>query len=216
MLTLNCKKMSKSTDNNVYPHEIFSGENSIFSRSFSPSVVRFFMMQAHYTSILDLSQDALEAAEKGYQRLMEAIHAVSALKGNANKSNFDLGAWVDRCYAAMNDDFNTPVLIAQLFEAVKQVNLLKEGPTYLTDTDVQLLSYTLKTFTFEVLGLRDESKIDADHFEKLSGVIELLIDQRNKARDRRDFSTSDQIRDQLLGLGIQLKDSKDGTTFSIS
>jgi Cysteinyl-tRNA synthetase len=173
-------------------------------------------MQAHYTSILDLSQDALEAAEKGYQRLMESIHAVSALKGNGNTSNFDLGAWVDRCYAAMNDDFNTPVLIAQLFEAVKQVNLLKEGQTNLTDTDVQLLSQTLKTFTFEVLGLRDESKIDTSHFEKLSSVIELLIEQRNKARERRDFSTSDQIRDQLLDLGIQLKDSKDGTTFSIS
>jgi cysteinyl-tRNA synthetase len=108
------------------------------------------------------------------------------------------------------------VLIAQLFEAVKQVNLLKEGQLKLTEADVQLLSHTLNTFTFDVLGLRDESKIDAGHFEKLSGVIELLIDQRNKARERRDFAASDEIRDQLLELGIQLKDSKDGTTFSLS
>ena len=216
MLTLNGKKMSKSTDNNIYPHEIFSGENRIFSRAFTPSVVRFFMMQAHYTSILDLSQEALEAADKGYQRLMEAIQTLSTLKGNADQSTFETRAWVDRCYAAMNDDFNTPVLIAQLFEAVKQVNLLKEGQLKLTEADVQLLSHTLNTFTFDVLGLRDESKIDAGHFEKLSGVIELLIDQRNKARERRDFAASDEIRDQLLELGIQLKDSKDGTTFSLS
>lgn len=216
MLTLNGKKMSKSTDNNIYPNEIFSGQNRIFNRAFSPSVVRFFMMQAHYTSILDLSQEALEAAEKGYTRLIEAIHSLRDIHSTSNTSEFDLDSWITRCYAAMNDDFNTPVLIAQLFEGVKQANLLKEEKLKLTETDIRTLEQIMSAFAYDVLGLRDERLHDQGHYDKLSGVVELLIEQRNKARERRDFSTSDQIRDQLQALGIQLKDSKDGTTFSIS
>lgn len=216
MLTLNGKKMSKSTDNNIYPHEIFSGENRIFSRAFSPSVVRFFMMQAHYTSILDLSQEALEAAEKGYQRLLDGYKRAQTLEAQGKTSSFNVSDWVERCYAAMNDDFNTPILIAQLFEGVKQLNLLQDQPKGMTAEDLELLRTTLGTFTFDVLGLKDESQQDASHFEKLSGVVELLIAQRNKARERKDFATSDQIRDELARLGIHLKDAKEGTTFSLS
>lgn len=216
MLTLNGKKMSKSTDNNIYPHEIFSGENRIFSRAFSPSVVRFFMMQAHYTSILDLSQEALEAAEKGYQRLLDGYKRAQTLEAQGKTSSFNVSDWVERSYAAMNDDFNTPILIAQLFEGVKQLNLLQDQPKGMTAEDLELLRTTLGTFTFDVLGLKDESQQDASHFEKLSGVVELLIAQRNKARERKDFATSDQIRDELARLGIHLKDAKEGTTFSLS
>ena len=174
------------------------------------------MMQAHYTSILDLSQEALEAAEKGYQRLLEGYKRAQSLEAQGKTSTFNVSEWVERCYAAMNDDFNTPILIAQLFEGVKQINLLHDQPKGMTSEDLELLRTTIGTFTFDVLGLKDESQQDAGHFEKLSGVVELLIAQRNKARERKDFATSDQIRDELARLGIQLKDSKEGTTFSLS
>jgi len=213
MLTLNGKKMSKSTGNNIYPSEMFSGENDILSKPFSPSVVRFFMMQAHYTSILDLSNDALLASEKGYTKLMEAMGSLDGLNGG-NTSDFDVMAWKANCYAAMNDDFNTPILIAHLFEAVKHINLIKEGKEQLSKEDLELLKATMNSFVYDVLGLID-SAANQDDSASLEGVVQLLINLRNQARENKDFATSDTIRDELLALGIQLKDGKDGTTFSI-
>jgi len=214
MLTLNGKKMSKSTDNNIYPNEIFSGENNILSKSFNPSVVRFFMMQAHYTSILDLSNDALLASEKGYYRLMEGLKSLEELESSTT-SDFDVSKWQQSCYDAMNDDFNTPILIANLFEAVKHINLIKEGKEQLTKEDKTLLKSILYTFIYDVLGLENHSASEGSS-NTLSGVVELLITLRNNARANKDFATSDKIRDELLVLGVQLKDGKEGTTFSIS
>ncbi|NNL01562.1 MAG: cysteine--tRNA ligase, partial [Eudoraea sp.] len=134
MLTLNGKKMAKSTGNNILPEEIFTGNNNILSKAFSPSVVRFFMMQAHYTSILDLSNEALLASEKGYQRLMEAISNLGGLK-TGTTSDFNIKDWRQKCYDAMNDDFNTPILIANLFEGVKHINLIKEGKEQISEED---------------------------------------------------------------------------------
>lgn len=213
MLTLNGKKMSKSTGNNIYPSEIFSGENDILSKPFSPSVVRFFMMQAHYTSILDLSNDALLASEKGHNKLMEAMTTLEDLK-SGKSSDFDISGWKQQCYEAMNDDFNTPILIAHLFEAVKHINLIKEGKEQLTGNDLELLKDTLHNFVFEVLGLVQSTSVQDDS-TSLDGVVQLLINLRKEARENKDFATSDKIRDELLALGIQLKDGKDGTTFSI-
>ncbi len=215
MLTLNGKKMAKSTGNNILPDEIFTGNNNILSKAFSPSVVRFFMMQAHYTSILDLSNDALLASEKGYQRLMEAIANLDGLKTTGATSGFDIKAWRQKCYDAMNDDFNTPILIAILFEGVKHINLIKEGKEQLSEEDKKILTETMNSFVFDVLGLENNNDGGKDS-EKLSGVVELLIQLRNDARANKDFETSDKIRDQLAALGIQLKDSKEGTTFSVS
>jgi len=214
MLTLNGRKMSKSTDNNIYPAEIFSGNNNILSKPYSPSVVRFFMMQAHYTSILDLSDEALQASEKGYNRLMDALESIDNLK-TGNKSDFDVTAWKQKCYDAMNDDFNTPILIAQLFEAVKHINLIKEDKKSITADDKELLADTLNAFVYDVLGIENQS-MTKDDSNTLNGVMELLIDIRNEARAKKDFATSDKIRDQLVDLGIQIKDGKDGTTFSIN
>lgn len=214
MLTLNGKKMAKSTGNYILPNEIFSGENDIFSKAFSPTVVRFFMMQAHYTSILDLSNDALLASEKGYNRLMDAIEVLDNLTAS-NSSDFDVETWRQSCYNAMNDDFNTPILIAQLFEAVKHINLIKEGKEKISEIDLELLRHTVNTFVFDVLGLEKKHDSNGDT-QVLSGVIELLIELRNEARVNKDFVTSDKIRDQLLELGIQLKDGKEGTSFSMS
>ena len=213
MLTLNGKKMSKSTGNNIYPSEIFSGDNAILSKAFSPSVVRFFMMQAHYTSILDLSNDALLASEKGYQRLMEALGNLDKLKPG-NSTEFDVAQWKQSCYDAMNDDFNTPILIAHLFEAVKHINLIKESKEPINQADLTLLRETMNTFVFEILGLQRQNGSE-DNSNTLNGVVQLLIELRNKARANKDFATSDQIRDELSALGVQLKDGKEGTTFSI-
>ncbi|NAY93050.1 cysteine--tRNA ligase [Muricauda sp. JGD-17] len=214
MLTLNGKKMSKSTGNNIYPAEIISGDNDILSKAYAPSVVRFFMMQAHYTSILDLSDDALQASEKGYQRLMEAMGNLDSLK-TTDKSDFDVDTWQQNCYDAMNDDFNTPVLIAHLFDAVKHINLIKEDKEKITKEDKALLQNTLESFVYYVLGLEDQSA-GKDDSKILTGVMELLISLRNQARANKDFDTSDKIRDELNALGVQIKDGKDGTTFTIN
>ena len=214
MLTLNGKKMSKSTDNNIYPNEIFSGDNNILSKAFAPSVVRFFMLQAHYTSILDLSNDALLASEKGYYRLMEAYKTLESLE-TGNPGSFDYKAWQQKCYDAMNDDFNTPILIAHLFDAAKQINLIKDGSETISEADKKFLKTTLDNFIFDVLGLEGPTSKEGKS-DTLAGVVQLLIQLRNKARANKDFATSDQIRDELIALGIQLKDGKDGTTFSLN
>ena len=213
MLTLNGKKMSKSTGNNILPREIFSGNNEILSKAFSPTVTRFFILQAHYRSILDFSNDAILAAEKGFNRLMEALEALEGLK-TSDKSSIDIEAWKQSCYDAMNDDFNSPILIAQLFEAVRYINLLKENKETITAADLKLLSETLHAFVFDVLGLVDE-KTASNNNDKLEGVVNMLIGMRNEARANKDFALSDQIRNKLTELGIELKDSKEGTTFSI-
>jgi cysteinyl-tRNA synthetase len=212
MLTLNGKKMAKSTGNNILPNEIFTGSNEVLSKSFQPSVVRFFMLMAHYRSILDFSNDALVAAEKGFIRLLSAYHLLKKIDSSKD-SSFDVSSWKQSCYDAMNDDFNSPILIAQLFEAVKFIHQLNEGTARLTSTDLEDFKCTLHAFLFDVLGLEDIAS--SDQGEKLGKTIELLIGLRSDARLNKDFQTSDKIRNQLSEIGIQLKDGKDGTAFSI-
>ena len=213
MLTLNGKKMAKSTGNNILPGEILSGKNTILSKAFPASVARFFMLQAHYRSILDFSDEAIVAAEKGYKRLMEAVDSLNQINVSPN-SSLDIASWKQLCYDAMNDDFNTPILIAQLFEGVRFVNLLKENKETINAADLEILSTTMRSFVFNVLGLENQKATDSSN-DKLEGTINMLIGMRNKARADKDFAMSDHIRDQLLALGIQLKDSKEGTSFSI-
>jgi len=171
------------------------------------------MLQAHYRSILDFSDDAITAAEKGYKRLMEALEALPAIKAGSS-SSVDFAAWKQACYDAMNDDFNTPILIAQLFEAVRYINLLKEGKETISAEDLKSFSTAINAFVFDVLGLSDEKAADSNN-DKLEGVVNMLIGMRNQARADKNFALSDQIRDQLIALGIQLKDGKEGTSFSI-
>jgi cysteinyl-tRNA synthetase len=213
MLTLNGKKMAKSTGNNILPSEIFTGDSPFLSKAFSPNVARFFMLQAHYRSVLDFSNDAILAAEKGFERLLESIQTINNIESSSS-SSIDIQAWKQSCYDAMNDDFNTPILIANLFEGIHFINLLNDKRETISASDLIVLKTTIETFTFDVLGIKNE-KSNNKNSEKLEGVVEMLIGMRNDARTNKNWSLSDEIRDNLLNLGIQLKDGKDGTTFSI-
>jgi cysteinyl-tRNA synthetase len=170
-------------------------------------------MQANYRSILDFSGEALEASEKGHAKLMEAITYLAKIEAG-NTSTFDVQNWKKDCYAAMNDDFNTPILISNLFDAVKLINQIKEGKASLTSDDLAEFKQTINAFVFDVLGLMNENA--QDNSGKVNGVVELLIKLRKEARENKDWALSDQIRDELIELGIQLKDGKEGTTFSIN
>ena len=212
MLELNGARMSKSTGNYINPAELLSGKNDILSKAFNPSTIRFFMMQASYKSVLDLTNDGLLAAEKGFQRLMDAINLIDHLK-TSDSSAFDVSAWKQKCYDAMNDDFNTPILIAHLFDASKFINQIKYGSSTVTKEDLDLLKQTIETFTFDILGLTNVSKSNSGT-DKLSGAVKILINLRKEARLNKDFALSDKIRDELAEAGIQLNDSRDGTTFT--
>jgi cysteinyl-tRNA synthetase len=212
MLELNGARMSKSTGNYINPAELLSGENDILSKAYNPSVIRFFMMQASYKSVLDLTDDGLLAAEKGLYRLMDAINLVDHLK-TSDSSSFDVSTWKQKCYNAMNDDFNTPILIAHLFDAVKCINQVNDGNTTVTAEDLELLKQTITTFAFDILGLVNISK-ESSGSDKLAGAVEILINLRKEARLNKNFALSDKIRDELLEAGIQLNDSREGTTFT--
>jgi cysteinyl-tRNA synthetase len=213
MLTMNGLRMSKSTGNFILPMELVTGNNSFFEKSFEPNIVRFCFLQAHYRSVLDISNDAMVASEKGYNRLMESLKLIPSLKATST-SSLDITSWKQSCYDAMNDDFNTPILIAQLFEGARYINLVNDGTATLTSEDIDLLAQTLSNFIYDVLGMNNTSDGASGSTEKLNGVVEMLIEMRNQARANKDFALSDEIRDKLLAIGIQLKDGKEGTTFS--
>jgi cysteinyl-tRNA synthetase len=216
MLTLNGKKMAKSTGNYILPNEMFTGDNDILSKAYLPSVVRFSMLQANYRSILDFSDEALLASEKGYFKLMTAINMLDSLP-TSNTSSIDVETWKNSCYTAMNDDFNSPVLIAKLFDAVKLINTVNDNKDTITKEDLSILKETLNAFVFDVLGLENTNSNTAtdSSSDKLSGTLELLIQLRAEARANKDFATSDKIRDELAKLDIELKDGKDGTVFNL-
>ena len=212
MLIMNGKKMAKSTGNFILPHQIFTGDNPHISKAYTPSVARFFMLQAHYRSILDFTDGGLQASEKGFNRLMDAIKAIGELQANGT-SSVDISSWKQSCYDAMNDDFNTPVLIAKLFDGVKIINQIKEGAIEINAEDLDILKTTLKVFTFDILGLKTP-QADSQDSSKLAGAVDILINMRKEARVNKDFALSDKIRDDLAKVGIQLHDGKEGTTFS--
>ena len=214
MLTLNGKKMSKSTGNSILPRELFDGDNEVFSKSFSPNVLRFFFLQAHYRSILDLSEEALMASEKGLKRLEIGIKNISKLKTSKSTSGFDISNWEMNCYKAMNDDFNTPLLIAELFDAIHYSNSVLMGKEKISKKDKNHLLNKTTIFFSEVLGLNlidDKKNISSN--ELLGKTLDVLIKIRNKSRANRDFETSDKIRDELNKIGITLNDNEDNTTY---
>lgn len=211
MLIMNGQKMSKSTGNTINPDELISGENAIFDKGFDPMIIRFFMLQAHYRSVLDLTNDGVIAAEKGFHRLMDAYQSMADLSESEN-SSFDLSAWIAGCHEKMDDDFNTPMMIAQLFEGVKVIQQIHDGTAQINQHDKMRFKMYMKAFVEDVLGLK---AVTTDNNAKLNAAMQLLIELRNKAREDRDWAVSDQIRDRLAEGGITLKDGKDGTTYSV-
>jgi len=210
MLTLNGKKMSKSTGNTLLPHELFTGENDQLQKAYDPMVVRFFTMQAHYRSTLDFTSEALNAAEKGFERLMEAVKNLGNLN-TSSESSIAVSALIQSFYDAMNDDFNAPILVANLFEAVKFINSVKAGSASINAADLKLLTTEINAFVFQVLGLK---QLTSQTDSKLVPVMDLVLTLRQQARANKDWSTSDQIRDGLSAAGIVVKDGKEGTTWS--
>ncbi|MCO5260530.1 MAG: cysteine--tRNA ligase [Crocinitomicaceae bacterium] len=210
MLNVNGQKMSKSFGNYFLPLEIIEGTTDLFDKAYDANVVRFFLMQAHYRSTIDLSKDALTAAEKGYTRLMEATSLLSKLK-TQDTSSINVAQLIQSFYNAMNDDFNAPILVANLFEAVSYINKVNDNLATISSDDLKRLKAEMDSFVFDVLGIKASSN---NCIDRLSPVMELIINLRAKARENKDWATSDQIRDALSNAGITIKDSKEGTSWS--
>lgn len=209
MLTVNGTRMSKSKGNGFLPHELFTGSHELLTRGYSPMSVRFFMLQAHYRSTLDFSNEALEASDKGFKRLINAYGLIEKLSP-AQNSAVDLKSLTERCYAAMNDDFNSPVLIAELFEAVHIINSIYDGKTAASASDIKALKKLMDDFVIGVLGLKEESNQTDD----MGKLLDFIINLRSEAKSNKDYATSDKIRIGLNSIGIQLKDNKEGTTWN--
>lgn len=213
MLTMNGQRMSKSTGNYILPMQLILGENDFFDKPFAPAVVRFCFMQAHYRSVLDISNEAMLSAEKGFNRLMEAVKMIPSLPVSST-SSFNLKDWKQRCYDAMNDDFNSPILIAELFEVVKFINLVADGKQSLSQADKEELQQSVYAFVFDILGLENQQQ-SSQSLLQLDAAVQLLISLRAKARADKDWALSDQIRNELQKIGIELKDGKDGTSYIV-
>jgi cysteinyl-tRNA synthetase len=219
MLLMNGKKMSKSDGNTISPGELFTGDSPHVSKGYHPMVVKFFMLQSHYRNTLDLTDDGLQSAEKGFGRLMEAVKNLSAMEGKLSESgplDEPLNRLMDQALEEMSDDFNTPKAIARLFELVNYINKFKDGHEKLSDlgkSSFERLKETMNAFVFDILGLVNTDASGADD-DILDGLMQLIISLRQKAREEKNWATSDQIRDGLDELGIQLKDGKEGTSWS--
>ncbi len=220
MLLMNGRKMSKSDGNTITPQQLFSGDSEHISKAYSPMAIRFFMLQSHYRSTLDLTDEALLAAEKGFRRLLEANQSLQKLthpgNGSAGALEQEIDQLIDQTFKEMDDDFNTPKALARLFELATRVNGLRDGHLpfdQITESTLDRLKGTFETFIYDIFGLKDETQADGDD-DALSGLMDLIIDIRQNARAQKDWATSDKIRDALTAIKIQLKDSKEGTTWS--
>jgi cysteinyl-tRNA synthetase len=212
MVTINGQKMARSLGNFITLEEMFAGSHELLLRSYSPMTIRFFMLQAQYRSTLDFSNEALLAASLGLQKLMTAEKTLAGLKPSGS-STVDISAIAGRCYEAMSDDLNTPVAIAHLFDAVRIVNLVNDGNEKLTKEDISSLRELFRIFIHDIFGLRAEESAGND---RLAGVLTLLLDMRQEAKARKEWSVSDRIRDRLSELGITVKDRKDGYDWELT
>lgn len=213
MITINGQKMGKSLGNFITLGQLFSGSHAALEKAYSPMTIRFFILQAHYRSTLDFSNEALQAAEKGLERLLKAHALIDSLKPGST-SDSDIAALQKNCYDAMNDDFNSPMVIASLFEGVRIINSVHNKLEQIDAENLALLKKVFDIFVIDILGLKEE-QTSAGSDEKIEGLMHLIIDLRKNARGMKDFATSDKIRDELANLGISLKDTRDGTTWEI-
>jgi cysteinyl-tRNA synthetase len=213
MITINGQKMGKSLGNFITLGEFFNGNHKALTKAFSPMTIRFFVLQAHYRSTLDFSDEALLAAEKGLDKLMKAWATLAKLLPS-EKSSVDVNTLRNSCFEAMNDDFNSPMVIANLFEGVRIINSVNDGKESLSADDLSLLRNTFDTFIAEILGLKQEDAASGSN-SAVEGLMQLVLELRQNAKNAKDFATSDKIRDELSKIGINVKDTKEGATWSL-
>ncbi len=219
MITIEGQKMGKSLGNFITLDEFFNGSHKdkdgkeMLEQPYSPMTIRFFILQAHYRSTVDFSNEALQAAEKGFSKLMEAYKALSRLQGEKSEViGESVSPLRQKCYDAMNDDFATPMVISHLFEAAKIINTAAAGKLKLSQADIDELKWLFDTFLFEILGMKDESS--SDNTALIDGLMHVILDIRAAAKANKDWATSDRLRDALKDLGVTVKDGKDGATYS--
>ena len=213
MITINGQKMGKSLGNGILLDQFFSGNHPLLERPYDPMAIRFFMLQAHYRSTLDFSNEALQASEKGLARLMKSIEMLPGLPVSG-ETTINLAEWKENCYHALNDDLNTPILIAHLFDMVRFINLISEGREKITAADLEFLVQQYRQFVFDILGLREDTESGTDS-RILPQVMEMILNLRQEAKKNKDFAWSDHIRDELGKLGIVVKDKKDGAEWEM-
>jgi len=214
MITINGQKMGKSLGNFITLDQLFGGDNDVLEQAYSPMTIRFFILQAHYRSPLDFSNDALKAAEKGFTRLMAAVATLDKIKAG-KESTVNIEELKTKAYAALNDDINTPILIAHLFDGVKMINSLAAGKEQITAEQLESLKKLYNDLVYDVLGLKDEKEAEGGANEILDKLISLLLTTRNEAKQNKDWATADKIRDELNSYGIAIKDTKDGSEWEI-
>ncbi len=212
MITLDGQKMGKSLGNAVSLEQFFTGEHDLIAQPYSPMTIRFFILQANYRSTVDFSNEALQAAEKGMKKLFAAMSKLDKLVAS-EKSDSDIKELRDKCYQAMNDDFNSPILISHLFDGVRIINSVYDNKEMLTADDIELLKKTFNEFVFDILGLKDEDS--SGNTELLDDLMNTVLEIRKQARTNKDFATSDKIRDDLENIGIIIKDTKNGVEWGI-
>ena len=215
MITINGQKMARSLGNFITLQELFRGTHAILKQAYSPMTIRFFILQAHYRSTIDFSNEALQASEKGLERLMTAMDTLKELTASES-STVDVASLKAKCFVALNDDLNSPITIANLFEGVKIINSINAGIEKISAADLNDLKTFYQVMVFDILGLKKEEKSDSSENEILSGTVELLIQLRKEAKKNKDWATADKIRDELNALGIELKDTKDGVEWKAS
>ena len=214
MITINGQKMARSLGNFITLDELFTGTHEILEQAYSPMTIRFFILQAHYRSTINFSNEALQASEKGLERLMAAISTLNELTAS-EKSSVEIAPLKEKCFAALSDDLNSPIVIAHLFDGVKMINSIKAGNETISAADLDDLKSFYKTFVFDVLGLKEEQAAGSGDNHILAETMELLINLRKDAKTNKDWATADKIRDELNAIGIELKDTKDGAEWSL-
>ena len=213
MITINGQKMGKSLGNFITLDEFFTGKHELLTQAYSPMTIRFFILQAHYRSTVDFSNEALQAAEKGFSKLMEAYKALGRITPSGNATLAQVSNLRIKCYEAMNDDFATPTVISHLFEATKIINAAADGKQKLSQADLDELKWVFDTFLFDILGMKDEAS--SDNTALIDGLMKIILDIRATAKANKDWSTSDKIRDALKDAGVTVKDGKDGATWQL-
>jgi len=215
MITINGQKMGKSLGNFITLDELFAGTHKVLEQAYSPMTIRFFILQAQYRSTLDFSNEALQAAEKGLDRLMKAMAQLEKIKPST-PSDYDVEALEKKCYEAINDDLNSPILIAHLFDGVKYINSIADGKDTIDVVSLDRLRTIYQNFVYSILGLTSATSNNAGNLEIVGGLVEFIMNLRKEAKANKDFATSDRIRDELTRIGITVRDKKDGYDWEIA